>query len=151
MARNGDGLFLRNGYWAFRYRDDARKWPEKSTGKKNKNQALVAKARFLKDLEDGNLPEDMATWTLKQAAEHWCSVRSVTKPGKTAETERRFLKQVMAVFGESRTLQTLKPHDVERYQVVRLKGAGGRRGVSPRTVNYEMFCLRQLLKRAGLW
>ena len=151
MARDGDGLFLRNGYWAFKYRDDAGQWHEKSTGKKKQSQALLEKARFLQALIDGNLPEDMATWTLKQAAEHWCAIRSVTKPGKTAETERRFLKQVMAVLGEGRTLQTLKAHDIERYQVTRLKGTGARKGVSPRTVNYEMFCLRQLLKRAGLW
>jgi hypothetical protein len=77
MARNGDGLFLRNGYWAFKYPDGVGRWPEKSTGLKNQSQAFMAKARFLQALKDGSLPEDMATWTLKQAAEHWCAIRSV--------------------------------------------------------------------------
>jgi integrase len=151
MARNGDGLFLRNGYCAFKYRDGAGNWREKSTGKKSLSQALLVKTQFLKQLEDGTLPEDMATWTLKQAADHWYELRSVTKPGKTAETERRFLKQIIAVLGEGRILQSLKPHDLEFYQVKRLKGNGTRKAVKARTVNYELFCLQQLLKRAGLW
>jgi integrase len=151
MGRNGNGLFLRDGFWAFRYRDDAGRWRERSTGKKKQSAAWQEKTKFLDALQQGTLPGDIAKWTLKQAAEHWYAVRSVTKPGKTAETEKRFLKQVMAVLGEKQTLQSLKPHDLERYQVLRLKGDGKRKAVSARTVNYELFCLRQLLKRAGLW
>ena len=109
MGRNGDGLFLRNGYQAFKYRDDAGNWHEKSTGKKNQSQALLVKAQFLRQLEDGTLPEDMATWKLKRAADHWYDLRSVTKPGKTAETERRFLKQVITVLGEGGFCIFLRP------------------------------------------
>jgi len=109
MGRNGDG------FWAFRYRDDAGRWRERSTGKKKQNAAWQEKTKFLDALQQGTLPGDIAKWTLKQAAEHWYAVRSVTKPGKTAETEKRFLKQVMAVLGEKQTLQALKPHDLERY------------------------------------
>ena len=151
MARNGSGLYLRNGYWAFRYRDASGKWREKSTGKTKAREASREKENFLASLENGTLPGEMAAWTLRQAADSWLELRSALKPGRTSEGEKRFLKQVLNVLGDQRLLQSLKPHDLEQYQATRLKGTATRKPVGPRTINYELFCLRQLLKRAGLW
>jgi len=151
MAGNGDGLFQRGEFWSFRYRDDKGQWRERSTGKTKKAEARKEKHRFLEDLNNGKLPGEMATWTLKQASDHWLTWRSATKPGRTAATERSFLRRVMKVFGENRVLQSITPHDFEAYQAKRLRRPGTLTGVKSRTVNYELFCLRQILKRAGLW
>jgi len=128
MARDGAGLYLRNGYWAFRYKDGSGKWCEKSTGKRKERDAWRAKDQFLTDLENGNLPGDMAEWTLSAAAEHWCEWRLATASPKTASVESRLLRQVKRVLGDDRLLKTLHPHDVEQYQAVRRHSVGPRDG-----------------------
>jgi len=138
MGRDGDGLFERNGVWSFRYRDAMGKWREKSTGHRRRREAWRAKQKFFEALENGNLPSDRAKWTLSQAANEWCDYRSVTKGPKTAQTERRFLKQVVRVLNNNR-LARITPHDLERYQVARLKGDDSNKPVGSRTVNYELF------------
>ncbi len=151
MAGNGDGLFQRGEFWSFRYRDSKNRWRERSTGKSKKAEARKEKQRFLDDLNNGKLPSEMAAWTLKQACDHWLTWRTATKPGRTPATERSFLRRVLTVFGENRILQTITPHDFEAYQAKRLRRPGTLTGVKSRTVNYELFCLRQILKRADLW
>lgn len=151
MAGNGDGLFQRGEFWSFRYHDNKGQWRERSTGKTKKAEARKEKQRFLDDLDNGKLPGEMAKWTLQQASDHWLTWRAATKPGRTASTERSFLRRVTKVFGGNRVLQTISPHDFEAYQAKRLRGPGMLTGVKSRTVNYELFCLRQILKRAGLW
>ena len=39
MARNGDGLFRRDGIWYFKYKDPSGVYREKSTGKKKQPEA----------------------------------------------------------------------------------------------------------------
>ena len=41
MARNGDGLFRRDGIWYFKYKDPGGVYREKSTGKKKQPQSLA--------------------------------------------------------------------------------------------------------------
>jgi integrase len=146
MARDGEGIYQRSGIWCFRYKDDLRGiWREKSTGVRKRGAARRIKRQFLDDLEQGNLPAETAAWSLEQAGRHWLEVRAATKREKTASVERRLLRQVRKVLGDGRVLRTISAADLEAYQVTR------RRSVGPRTVNLELFCLRQLLKRAGLW
>jgi integrase len=146
MARNGEGLYPRRGVLCFRYRDpESGKWREKSTGQTKTSKGWREKQRFLQDLENGNLPTDMANWTLKQASDQWLEWRAATKSSKTASVERRLMRQVRKVIGDSKVLRTITPRTIEAYQATRRKSVEGR------TVNLELFCLNQILKRAGLW
>lgn len=147
MSRAGEGIYTRGSTWYFRYRDPKDgKWKEKSTEQTKKPEARKVKQAFLADLESGSLPNDMAAWTLKAAADEFVEFRKVTASAKTAQIEKSFLKAVTSVFGETRVLNTLQPHDLEKYQVTRRKA-----GKHPRTVNLEIKSLRQVLKRASLW
>ncbi len=47
MARNGDGLFRRDGIWYFKYRNECGPDREKSTGKRKQNEARDYKHDFL--------------------------------------------------------------------------------------------------------
>lgn len=120
MAGNGDGLFQRGEFWSFRYRDNKNQWRERSTGQSKKAEARKEKQRFLDDLNNGKLPSEMATWTLKQACDHWLTWRAATKPGRTAATERSFLRRVLTVFwGKPNTAN----HHAARFRSVSVQAA----------------------------
>ena len=50
MARNGDGLFRRDGIWYFKYRDSTGLYREKSTGVRKQPDARNYKLDFLEKL-----------------------------------------------------------------------------------------------------
>ena len=50
MARNGDGLFRREGIWVFKYKDQSGVYREKSTGKHKQPKAREYKHNFLEKL-----------------------------------------------------------------------------------------------------
>lgn len=158
MARNGEGLFLRNGVWGFRYRDPhTGHYRERSTGKRKKSEAWRAKDQFLRDLDAGSLPREVADWKLKDAAELWLEHRIATRSQKTADDERGFLRQLISLFGADRILKRITLQDLMRYQVKRRKMLSRSRAASkgafvgPRAVNLELGCLRGILTLAGLW
>ena len=67
MARNGDGLFRRDGIWYFKYKDLSGVYREKSTGKKKQPEARQYKHDFFEKLRQNQLPTDEAKWSLGQA------------------------------------------------------------------------------------
>jgi integrase len=156
MARDGIGLYRHKGaeQWVFKFKDpQSGKWREKSTGQTGKREAWAVKTKFMEDLQAGRLPTETASWTLKAATEHWLAYRRSTMAEKTAGTEKRFMRQVLKIFGEGRILKNITLQDLRSYQMHRRNCLVKRTGqpVHPRTINLELLCLSQILQDAGLW
>src|SRR5690348_7651744 len=105
MARNGDGLHERAGYWQARYRAGPGKYPYyntkiKVTTKKPPQEAVLKRAEFLQRLANG-LPAASEQWTTDRAAEAYLA--SIADREKvSAETRvcyRDWLKQARRLLG----------------------------------------------------
>jgi integrase len=176
MSRDGLGLFKNKNtpkkrcYWLFRYKDAQGNWKTKSTQTTDKQEAKDFKDRFIKELESPaplvpvvDVPviaipaapndNEMAEWTLSKAVDSWIAYREVTKATKTHKNEGVFLRRIISIIGESRKLGSLTVHDLQNYQVTRLKQKGQmtKKAIHPRTVNLELKALRQVLNHADLW
>src|SRR5438132_8793149 len=73
--KDRDGLHRRprtaNGVWYFYYRASDGHWREKSTGTRNYSQARQIRTSELEKLQRGEVPTELADWTLRNAAELW--------------------------------------------------------------------------------
>lgn len=145
MARNGSNLHRRGRIYYYKYVDGNGKRHEKSTGAEK-----YAEARSIRDLElekirRGQLPNEMARWTLEQACRHWMEYRAATRERSTLPPERSSTRHLMAALGESKRLDRITSLDLIRYQMAR------RQTVGPKTVNNELLVLAGILRQAKLW
>ena len=145
MARDGDGLFRRQGVWYFKYRVPGGGYREKSTGQHKQADARSYKHDFLEKLRQHQLPTDEAQWTLAQALAQWLEFRAATRPKASVAAERTAARHLSAILGAARKLCSVTSWDIRRYQMKRLESVG------PKTVNNELLVLTAVLKNARLW
>jgi integrase len=145
MARNGDGLFRRDGIWYFKYKDPGGLYREKSTGKKKQPEAREYKHGFLEKLRQNQLPTDEAKWSLGQALTAWMEFRAATRPKASVAADQTSCRHLNQVIGADRRLNNITGWDIRRYQMKRLETVG------PKTVNNELSVLTAILKNARLW
>src|SRR4051794_32099481 len=145
MARNGDGLFRRDGIWYFKYKSQSGLYREKSTGSKKQSEAREYKHGFLEKLRQNQLPADEAKWSLRQALNQWMEFRTATRSRASVAAERTSCKHLNEVIGADRRLSGISNWDIRRYQMKRLETVG------PKTVNNEMLVLTAVLKNARVW
>jgi integrase len=145
MARNGDGLFRRDGIWYFKYKDLGGVYREKSTGKKKQPEAREYKHGFLEKLRQNQLPTDEAKWSLGQALATWMEFRAATRPKASVAAEQTTCRHLNQVIGVDRRLSNITAWDIHRYQMKRLETVGAK------TVNNELLVLTAVLKNARLW
>jgi integrase len=142
MARR-DGLHKRRGIWHYKLKVKGR-WKETSTKSRKHAEAREIYHQAKQELKSGQLPADMAKWTLGKAVERWKESRDGLVAPKTYQTDSQRLKPVLRELGTKR-LGDFTFDDLEAYQHKRRKKVGNR------TVNLEMKVLRMILKRAKLW
>jgi integrase len=145
MARNGDGLFRRDGIWYFKYRDRNGTYHEKSAGTRKQPIAREYKHDFLEKLRQNQLPTDEAKWTLDQALTKWMEFRAATRPKPSVAAEQTSCRHIREIIGAERRLGSLTAWDIRRFQMKRLGSVG------PKTINNEMLVLTAVLKSARLW
>ena len=144
MTRTRYGLFLRNGKYGFRYKDNG-KWPEKSTRTDNLREARKFKEEFERNLREGTLPTDKAAWSVKQAATLWVAQHAAhLGPEKSKRNEQSLLNQLTRRIGDVK-LKAITIDTLKTYQATRI------REVSERTVNLELRILVSVLKEANSW
>ncbi len=145
MARNGDGLFRREGIWYFKYRDLSGVYREKSSGKRKQPEARDYKHDFLEKLRQHQLPTDEAKWTLDQALIKWMEFRTATRPKASVAAEQTACRHLKEIIGGSRRLCSITAWDLRKFQTKRMETVG------PKTINNEMLVLTAVLKSARLW
>jgi integrase len=145
MARNGDGLFRRDGIWYFKYKNQHGEYKEKSTGKRKQPEARDYKHEFLEKLRHNQLPTDEAKWTLERAFVRWMEFRAATRPKASVAAEQTSCRHLTEVIGGDRHLHSITAWDIRRYQMKRLES------VAPKTINNELLVLTAVLKSARLW
>jgi len=129
----------------FKYRDQEGVYREKSTGKRKQAEARDFKHSFLEDLKQDRLPTDEAKWKLGHALTSWIEYRAATRPKSTVDAERTAARHIREILGGERSLNSIRAHDLRRFQMKRLETVG------PKTVNNEMLVLTAVLKNAKLW
>lgn len=145
MARDGDGLFRREGIWYFKYRDPGGGYREKSSGKRKQADARTYKHDFLERLRQRQLPTEEAQWTLGQSLAQWLDFRAATRPKASVAAEQTTARHLKEIIGVARKLSSITPWDIRRYQMKRLETVG------PKTINNELLVLTAVLKNARLW
>jgi len=145
MSRKKDGLFRRDGIFAFRYKDTAGIWREKSTGKTEREDAKTFKNDFLNDLKNGTLPTGMAEWRLDEAEKWWHEFRKPRIAENTRNSERYRLQHLRRILGNV-LLQTLTNRHLDDYTTKRLE-----EGISATSINKEILLWSLILKKAKLW
>jgi hypothetical protein len=160
MARGRDGLYRReNNILAFRYRDAAGAWKEKYTGTRDRKAGLIFRNDFLRGLEQGTLPTEMADWRLDQAEEWWKQFRKPRIAENTQSSEPYRLQHFRFVLGNKR-LREITNRDLDDYVTARLAGyhfvnkqakREKRPGVGAWSINKEILLWSLILKKAKLW
>ena len=114
MAKGRDRLYRRDGILAFRFRDLDGKWREKSTGKRNRQDARKFRDDFLDDLKQGSLPTEMADWRLDEAEKWWIEFRKPRTAENTQNSERYRLQHLRLIVGNKR-LREITNRDLDNY------------------------------------
>jgi integrase len=145
MARGKDGLYKRDGILAFRYKDAAGQWREKSTGERQRAAARQFKDQFEDDLKSGSLPNHMASWSLDQAETWWNEFRRPRISESTRNSEPYRLQHLRRLIGNKR-LNEITNQDLDKYTTERLK-----EGIGAWSINKEILLWSLILKKAKLW
>jgi hypothetical protein len=67
MMRRSRVVYLRRQYFYFKFKNGEGQWVERATRTSSYPEALAIRASFLRELEEGRLPNERGKWTLKQA------------------------------------------------------------------------------------
>jgi hypothetical protein len=138
------------GALCFRYKKPNSAWAEKSTGSRNRKEALDFLRQFQRRAEESGLPTDLAKFTVAQATAQYVGER--TPPflsEKTHKNECYYREQLIRRLGSKRLAQ-IGYADFLAYRNDRLQGKSGP-PVKARVINLELHILRAVLKRANLW
>ncbi len=147
MKRRSCGLYRRRQYFYFKYKNEDGVWLERTTHTTNYQEARATRAAFLRELEEGRLPNDRGRWTLEQAAAKWLDDRKLRVTQGTYLSERTITRNLLRVLGAKTTLLKLADiQTVKRYETLRL-----REGRSAKTVNNEVLVLAGMLRESNLW
>ena len=147
MGRRTRGLYRRRQYFYFKYKTPDGRWEEHATRTSNYRDAQLAKAAFLREVQEGLLPNDRSRWTLQEASEEWLRIRGSRVARGTFLSEKTITRNLLRVLGESAVLAKIADiHVLNRYESSRLD-----EGASPKTVNNEVLVLTSILRGANLW
>jgi integrase len=147
-SRHNDGLHRRRGIWHFKMKVGGG-WKEFLTHTTNYNAARKVRQRSLQEYDAGNMPTDMAKWTIGKAGTVWKESRgreaeAGTISGRTYISES-YLSKALVNSLSGKRLGEITLEDIEAYRSLRVTK------VNPRTVNLEIKILRMILRRARLW
>src|SRR4051794_37797307 len=109
MPRNYDGLFkaANSHFHRFKFKDTDGEWRTKSTGTKDRKEAQRIKQEFLQQLKSGQLPNELAKWTVERAVtEHLAYQAAVLRPG-SMPAQRTAAKHLVNIIGANRPLDSL--------------------------------------------
>jgi hypothetical protein len=138
-------LFKRGQLWWYKFKFAAQTVREssKSTSKAVARDAEHARRREL-EIGFNQIPQRKQAPLFSVSAREWISEKAGLA-SKTCLGYQQRLKLVVRAFGQ-RLVCDLTASDVTEYRAARLNA-----GASNRTVNYEVGCIRGVLKRHGLW
>jgi integrase len=146
VARSRDGLYRReNNIFAFRYKDVTGSWKEKYTGSSDRKTAKDFRADFIAKLEQGNLPTEMADWTLEEAKKWWLEFRKPRIAQNTITAEGYRLKPMIRILGNVR-LKQITNLELDRYTTKRLEEE-----IGAWSINKEIMAWSMILRKAKLW
>ncbi len=79
MSRSRNGVYKRrnSSNYFFRVKGPQGTWIERSSGTSDYNKAKKRKADIQREIEEGRLPNDRSTWTLKTATDQWLKERTL--------------------------------------------------------------------------
>jgi hypothetical protein len=147
VARKRDCLYRREGgIFAFRYKDATGAWREKYSGETDREEAKKFRSQFLKQIEDGTLPGQMADWTLERAAAWWLEFRKPRIAAGTLTAEQYRLKPMIRILGSNTRLKQITALAIDRYTTTRLG-----EDVGAWSINKEVMVWSMILKKAKLW
>jgi hypothetical protein len=112
----------------------------------SKTAAREAEKQRRRELEEGynRIREKKAAPLFATAARDWSDSKSA-KAAKTIAGYQQRMKPVVAAFGKKLL------YDIDADQILAYTAARKRAGASNRTINYEVGCIRGVLKRHRLW
>jgi integrase len=149
MSRSRNGVYKRpnsNNYF-FRVKNEQGGWIERSSGTSDYNQAKKKKAQVQREIEEGCLPNDRSTWTLKAAVEAWLKDRKLRVAPGTYASDVTNTRNLKAKLGEeSKLIRLAEMQAIKGYQTQRLE-----QGINPKTINNEMLAFSAILQDANLW
>jgi integrase len=135
------------GNLCFRYQKPDGSWAEKSTGTDKRREAERVRRDFQQKMESGQLPTDMASWSVSEAEEWWIEQR---RPPATEEStwnsERFRLKHFTRIVGAKRKLRDIQNYTLDEY-VRRRRDEG----VGEWSIKKEMFLWKLVLDKANLF
>ncbi len=140
VYRRGKGKFWYYKFWF------QKQLIREAVHTKSKTVAVAAERerRHSLELAFNRIPRREALPLLKVAAKQWLQTKANLASGSVYGYKYR-VAPVVEKFG-NRLICDITLQDVFAYQAQRIAS-----GKSPRTVNYEVGCLRQLMKMYGLW
>ena len=142
MGRRCPHLHFRGGTLYFFWRDDDGKRREESLRTKDME---IAKERYenrMKEIRNGQSPNALKDWTLRDAAANWLDHRQRRVAKGTLNSEKSIVGNLVAWFGAAVRLRTIADIScIHRYQDHRLK-----KGISPKTINNELHVLAGVLQ-----
>lgn len=138
-------VYKRGGFWYYKFRFQKQLIRE-AAHTKSKVVAVAAERERRRSLEMSfnRIPKREALPLVKLAAKEWLQTKANLASGSIYGYEYR-VAPITEAFGK-RLICDLTLQDIFAYQRQRIA-----LGKSPRTVNYEVGCLRGILKMYGLW
>ena len=138
-------LYKRGGVWWYKFKFQGQTIRE-STHSGSKEIARTAERDRHRDLERGinRIADREPMPLLRVASERWLAEKAGRAP-KTIAGYKQRKAAVVAALGD-KLVCDISRNDILEYRAKRLAD-----GFSPRTVNYEMGCLRGILDSYGLW
>ena len=139
------GVYKRGSYYwyKFRFLSQVIREPARTT---SKTVALAAERTRRRELElsYNGVPKQLRMPLVKVAAKEWLKTKQNLSP-KTISGYQERVALIVNQFGK-KLVCDITERDISQYQHIRLV-----QGVGPRTVNYEVGCLRGILKLYGRW
>lgn len=121
MGWGQDGLHKRGekGIYHMCWRDERGCQREKSTRTSNYVEARKFQRDELQRIGKGQIPTEMADWTLRHSVEKYLEWRRASASRKTVAVETTLLRQVMNIFGGETLLRDIDEHGLRKYQAIR--------------------------------
>jgi len=147
MARRSQLVYRRRQYWYFKFKNDTGEWVERTTHAVDYHEALKVRAAFLRELEEGCLPNDRSRWTLKHATSEWLDARRLRVAKGTYLSEGTITRNLLRGWGEeTKLIRLAQVQAVQKYESLRLAD-----GISAKTVNNEIVVFAGIMRSANLW
>ena len=145
-------------YIWFSWRDARGKQHQKNTETTDPAKALGIRLEFLasaqQEIEEiKTQSEDMGKLPLSRVADLYFEWKAASSAAVTIERERRIFNPVRKFFGSQFAVKAIKLPMIQQYQQQRRQHVSKtmKQAVTPRSVNYELHLLRNMLKFARCW